>query len=99
MTDRTIEISGFDAHLTARLKQIQVRRDREIVTTIPAEDIGILVVDIPNANFTNETLVSIVQGGGLVILCGSDHLPAALCCPCRWQFASGAASATATSSH
>jgi len=81
MTDRTIEISGFDAHLTARLKQIQIRREGEIVTTIPAEDIGILVVDTPNSNFTNETLVSIVRGGGLVILCGSDHLPAAYVVP------------------
>ena len=81
MGERVIEVSGFDAHLSASHKQISVRHDQEVIGHFPAEDVALLVVDTPLASFTHETLLALVDGGGLVLLCGADHLPAAYVVP------------------
>ena len=81
MGDRIIEVSGFDAYLSASRRQIAVKRDGEVVGRFPAEDVGLLVVDTPLASFSNETLLALVEGGGMAILCGPDHLPAAWVLP------------------
>lgn len=81
MTKRVIEISGFDACLKARNRQITIAREGEIVGQFPAEDVGLLIVDTFNSSFSNGTLIEMVEAGGLVVLCGKDHLPAAFVVP------------------
>lgn len=81
MTRRTIEVSGFDASLSVRHHQVLVKRDGEIVGQFPADEIGLLIVDTPLTSFSNNTLVELVSGGGLVVLCGRDRMPAAWVVP------------------
>jgi CRISPR-associated protein Cas1 len=81
MIRRTIDVSGFDATLTARHKQILVGREGHVFGQFPAEDVGLLMIDTRQASFSNETLVTMIETGGLVVLCGSDHLPAAYVVP------------------
>ncbi|MCX7625572.1 MAG: type II CRISPR-associated endonuclease Cas1 [Candidatus Sumerlaeaceae bacterium] len=78
---RTIEISGFDASVSVRTGLVTLKREGKIVEQIPIIDLGVLIVDTPNATFTNSALVEIAVGGGLVILCGADHLPATYVLP------------------
>ncbi len=81
MIRRTIDVSGFDAILTARHKQILVGKEDHVVGQFPAEDVGLLMIDTRQASFSNETLITMIEAGGLVVLCGSDHLPAAYVVP------------------
>jgi len=78
---RTIAVSGFDAALSVRTGLVTLKRDGKIVEQVPIIDLGVLVVDTPNSTFTNAALTEIAEGGGLVILCGADHMPAAYVLP------------------
>lgn len=78
---RTIEISGFDARLSVRNGQVLVIRDDTPVGQFPADEVGLLIADTRCTTFSNSTLVEITSNGGLVVLCGEDHLPAALVVP------------------
>lgn len=81
MTKRTFDISGFDATLTAKHHQIQVGREGYVVGQFPANEVGLLLIDTPNTEFSSHTLLEVVESGGLVVLCGKDHLPAAYVVP------------------
>lgn len=78
---RTIEIGSYDAVVTLKHRQLTIRRDGEIAGQIPTEDIGLLLIDAPGTTYTHSALVEIITQGGLVVLCGADHLPAALVVP------------------
>lgn len=78
---RTIEISGFDAHLSVRNGQILVIRDDTPVGQFPANEVALLIADTRRTTFSNSTLIEITSNGGLVVLCGDDHLPSALVVP------------------
>ncbi len=82
MIKRTIEVSGLDASLSVRDGQIVVKRDDERVGQLSAEDVGVLIVDSPTAHYTHATLMALVEHGAVVVLCGKDHLPAALITSC-----------------
>lgn len=81
MARRTIEISSFDAHLSVRNGQVRVIRDDTPVGQFPADEVGLLIADTRSTTFSNSTLIQITANGGLVVLCGEDHLPAALVVP------------------
>lgn len=81
MARRTIEISGFDAHLSVRNGQVRVIRDDVPVGQFSADEVGLLIADTRSTTFSNSTLIQITSNGGLVVLCGEDHLPAALVVP------------------
>jgi CRISPR-associated protein Cas1 len=77
MIKRTIEISSEPAHVALRNDQIQLSRGKDIVGTIPCEDLGILVVDHPQTTFSACALARIAELGGVVVLCDRAHLPTA----------------------
>jgi len=79
---RTVEVSGPDTGLSIRYGQVIVQRNGEHIGRFSAEDVGVLIVDTPTAQYTHATLVELVEHGAAVLLCGSDHLPAALVMPC-----------------
>lgn len=81
MSRRTIEVSGFDATLTVKNRQVLLGRGKELAGQFPAEDVATLIIDTPNTTLTGSTMVEMVQSGGLIVLCGRDHLPAAFVIP------------------
>ncbi len=84
MIKRTIEISQGPAYLSSRLGQIRIRsRDvsEKDAASIPAEDIGVLVVDQSQVTYTHGTLQLLLEHGGCLVVCGRDHLPAGLLLP------------------
>lgn len=85
MIRRTVEISQKPAHLSVRLDQllIQPHDAPEGVGTssIPCEDLGILVVDHGQCTYSHHALARIAEYGGVLVVCGRDHLPAAVLLP------------------
>jgi len=81
MIKRTIEISRAAAHLSVRHRQLTLRRDGETVGSIPCEDIATVVVDHPEVTYTHGALASLAESGATVVVCGRNHLPAALVLP------------------
>lgn len=87
MIKRTIEISREPVHLAVNLDQLLVQRfdqDRSApgaVTSIPCEDIGLVMVDHPRTTYTHQALAALMRFGAAVVVCGRDHLPAGLLLP------------------
>lgn len=78
---RTLEISREPAHLSVRHKQLVLKRDGNVVGSVPCEDIGIVVVDHPQTTYTHSALSQLAASDAAVVICGSDHLPAAMLLP------------------
>jgi CRISPR-associated protein Cas1 len=84
MIKRTIEISNRPAHLKVRYDQLIVRQEEngEVKeTSIPCEDIGVLVVDQTETTYTHKALSTLMDSGAAVVLCGQNHLPAGMILP------------------
>jgi CRISP-associated protein Cas1 len=81
MIKRTVEISREPAHLCVRLNQLTLKRGEETVGSIPCEDIGVVVVDHPQATYTHAALASLAQADATLVVCGRDHLPVAMLLP------------------
>jgi len=77
----TLEISQGPAHLCVRLGQLVIRRGDETLGRVPIEDVGILVVDHPSVTYTHATLAQLADHGAVVVVCGANHLPAAVVQP------------------
>ncbi len=81
MIKRTIEVSREATHLSVRLNQLTLRRGEQTVGSIPCEDIGVVVVDHPQATYTHAALASLAQADATLVVCGRDHLPVAILLP------------------
>jgi CRISPR-associated protein Cas1 len=81
---RTIEISRDALYVSVKHDQLVLRApgaDPSQVSTIPCEDIGVLVVDHPGTTFTLGALRALMHFGAAVVICGSNHIPAGLLLP------------------
>jgi CRISPR-associated protein Cas1 len=78
---RTIEISREPAHLTVQLDQLVLKRDGQVVGSIPCEDIGVILVDHAGTTYSHAALARLVDFDATVVVCGRDHLPAGILLP------------------
>ncbi len=81
MIKRTIEISREPAHLAVRNRQLVLKRDGAEVGSIPCEDIGVVLVDHPQTTYTHGALAALAASDAAVVICGDNHLPAAILLP------------------
>ena len=81
MIKRTVEISREPAHLTVQLDQLVLKRGGQTVGSIPCEDIGVVLVDNPGTTYTHAALAQLAAADAAVVICGRDHLPAAIVLP------------------
>jgi CRISPR-associated protein Cas1 len=78
---RTLEISREPAHLSVRNEQLILKRDGQTIGTVPCEDIGVVLVDHPQTTYTHGALAKLAESDAAVVICGRDHLPAAILLP------------------
>jgi len=78
---RTVEISREPAHLSVRNRQLVLKRDGAVVGSIPCEDIGVVLVDHPQTTYTHAALATLADSDAAVVICGDNHLPAAILLP------------------
>lgn len=81
MIKRTIEVSRDPAHLAVRYDQLLLSRGSQTVGQIPCEDIGVIVVDHPQATYTHAALATLAEHDAALVVCGRNHLPVAMMLP------------------
>jgi len=81
MIKHTVEISSSAVHLATDHRQLRLKRDGQIVGSMPCEDVGVVLVDHPGTTYTHNALTALVDSQAVVVLCGRDHLPCGLLMP------------------
>jgi CRISPR-associated protein Cas1 len=81
MIKRIIEISQAKTYLSVRYGQLILKRDGEQVSSIPCEDIGVLLVDHSGVTYTHSVFSELLRNGAAVVLCGENHHPTGMLLP------------------
>jgi len=84
MIKRVVEISSDAMRLSVRNDQLVLRPagdGNDTRTTIPCEDIAMLVIEHPRTTFTQSVVATLAELGAAVVFCGRNHLPAAVALP------------------
>lgn len=81
MIRRTVEFSTPGTRLSVALRQLVVERPDLPKTTIPIEDLGVVIVDDVRATYTQAVFLGLLEAGATVMVTGRDHLPAGLMLP------------------
>lgn len=72
---RTIQIATSGLHLRVRHGQLVVQKNGSDLGTVPLEDIGTLLLATEQCSVTGAVLSRVVEAGGVVVVCGRDHMP------------------------
>lgn len=81
MIKRTLYF-GNPAYLSVRNCQLCIRKSEEgTETTIPIEDIGVVVLDHPQITLTHSVTEALLEVNGALITCDKRHLPVGLLLP------------------
>ena len=81
MIKRIIEISSAHRHLSVRLGQLIIKENGAQISSMPCEDIGLLLVDHPGVTYTHSVFTELLKEGAAVVLCGGSHHPAGMLLP------------------
>jgi CRISPR-associated protein Cas1 len=81
MIKKIIEISEAGAHLAVRHAQLIVKRDGAQISSIPCEDVGVLLVDHIGVTYTHSVFTELLRQGAAVVLCGGNHQPTGMLLP------------------
>jgi len=75
MIKRTLYF-GNPAYLSKKDSQLKVKKpDEEDESSIPIEDIGIVIIDNPQVTLTHGVLTSLLSNNSAVITCDKRHMP------------------------
>jgi CRISP-associated protein Cas1 len=78
---RILEFSESPAFVRLHLGQAVIQREAQPSTTVPLEDVAVIVVSHPQAVFTNAVYAEFLKLGGTVVICDRSHNPAGLLLP------------------
>lgn len=81
MIKKIIEISQAKTHLAIRYGQLVVNQDKKEISSIPCEDIGVLLVDHSGVTYTHSVFTELLRCGAAIVLCGGNHQPSGMLLP------------------
>jgi CRISPR-associated protein Cas1 len=81
MIKRIVEISSARTRLSIKYGQLIIKDDTEQVSSIPCEDIGVLLVDHQGTCYTHCVFTELLRCGAAVVLCAGNHHPAGMLLP------------------
>ncbi len=81
MIKRIVEISSARTHLSIRHGQLVIKENGEEVSSIPCEDLGVLLVDHQATTYTHCVFTELLRNGAAIVLCGGNHHPAGMLLP------------------
>ena len=81
MTHRVVAVTERPSRLFLRARQLVIEREGLPPASVPIEDMALLIVDQPAVSYSHPLLVALAEGKVATLLCGADHLPAALILP------------------
>ena len=79
--ERIVDISTDGRHISAHRGFLVVSEDRQEVGRIPLDDVGAVIVHAHGVTWTTNLVVALAERGALLVLCGSNHAPVAVCLP------------------
>lgn len=81
MLRKTVEFSTPGTRLSVAHRQLVIERPEQPRTTLPIEDLGVVVVDDVRATYTQAVFIELLEAGAAVMVTGRDHLPAGMMLP------------------
>lgn len=79
--DRIVDIETDGRHLSAYRGFLVVSEDREEVGRIPLDDVTAVIVHAHGVTWSTNLIVALAERGALMVLCGPNHAPVAVCMP------------------
>jgi CRISPR-associated protein Cas1 len=79
--ERIVDIATDGRHLSAHRGFLLVSQEREEVGRIPLDDVAAIIVHAHGVTWTTSLVVALAERGALMVLCGSNHSPVAVCMP------------------
>ena len=79
--ERVVDIATDGQHLSAHRGFLMVSKDREEVGRIPLDDVAAVIVHAHGVTWSTNLIVALAERGALMVLCGGNHAPVAVCMP------------------
>lgn len=80
---RIVEVSSPGSHLHLKNESLVISLNRDVVATIPIEDLGTLILACPALSITAALLGRLAAVGGITVVVGADHQPEGALLPLR----------------
>ena len=81
MIGRIIDISTSSTRLSVAHNQLVIERKGEETTTVPIEDIGLLLLNSPSITMSQAVATRLAEYKAAIIFCGKQHMPISLSLP------------------
>jgi CRISPR-associated protein Cas1 len=79
--DRIVDIATDGRHLSAYRGFLIVSEDREEVGRVPLDDVAAVIVHAHGVTWSTNLIVALAERGAILLLCGTNHAPVAVCLP------------------
>lgn len=79
--ERIVDIATDGRHLSAHRGFLIVSEERVEVGRVPLDDVAAVIVHAHGVTWSTNVVVALAQRGAVMLLCGSNHAPVAVCLP------------------
>ena len=79
--ERIVDIATDGRHLSAHRGFLIVSEDRVEVGRVPLDDVAAVIVHAHGITWSTNVVVALAQRGAVMLLCGANHSPVAVCLP------------------
>jgi CRISPR-associated protein Cas1 len=79
--ERIVDIATDGRHLSAHRGFLVVTEKREEVGRIPLDDVAAVIIHAHGVTWTTNLVAALAERGALLVLCGTNHAPVAVCMP------------------
>jgi CRISPR-associated protein Cas1 len=79
--ERIVDIATDGRHLSAHRGFLIVEAQREEVGRVPLDDVAAVIVHAHGTTWSTSLVVALAERGALLLLCGPNHSPVAVCLP------------------
>lgn len=79
--ERIVDIATDGRHLSAHRGFLIVAEGHEEVGRVPLDDVGAVIVHAHGVTWTTNLVVALAERGAILLLCGANHSPVAICLP------------------
>lgn len=87
---RIVDIATDGRHLSVHRGFLVVSAEREEVGRVALDDVAAVVVHAHGVTWTTNLVIALAERGALMVLCGANHAPVAVCLPLEGHHAQNA---------
>ncbi len=88
--ERIVDIATDNRHLSALRGFLVVSEGREEVGRVPLDDVAAVIVHAHGVTWSTNLIIALAERGAIMVLCGSNHAPVAVCMPLEGHHAQNA---------